>query len=576
MAEQNFPDNTIYELDNLDVLRGMNSETVNLIATDPPFNTKRNRASTAGFYVDNWKWGDTGKLPDQWAWNEVHPVWLEEIRDENRALYGVIEAAGHCHGQDIAAFLCFLSVRLLEMHRVLKPTGSIYLHCDHTANAYIRMAMDAIFGARNFRNEIVWKRATAHSDAGRYGNISDAIMFYGKTRETTWNGEKIATPKTQEQLDAAYPSRDSVGKFQSSNLTGPLHGAQRGTPSTQPWRRYDVHTLGRCWSVPRTGKYAQYIEERFIPEYSQIEGIQARLDALDQAGLIIHPKRGAWPGLKRYADADQGNQPQNIILEPTGFTNFNKGPEYTGSPDQKPLALYEKFVLASSNPGDLVLDPFAGCATTLMAAQKNGRRWVGIDRRQDARFHVVCRMEGIKAKDVEDIRKLPHLTNWLDARLAQHDAHFRTIPPARTDEGDTAVPYLAPFCLPRERPALNHKQMKDFLLETFGLRCWGCNFLAPDERHLQLDHADPKRDGGSNDLDNRTLLCQPCNIAKSSRITLGQLRRENIRDGHLTRHPGTRRGDDGHPIRLPEARQQCRAALERHRAGQPLQPGMAL
>ena len=167
MAEQNFPDNTIYELDNLDVLRGMNSETVDLIATDPPFNTRRNRAGTAGFYVDNWKWGDTGKLPDQWAWNEVHPIWLEEIRDENPALYEVIEATEHCHGKDIAAFLCFLSVRLLEMHRVLKPTGSIYLHCDHTANAYIRMAMDAIFGARNFRNEITWERTRGRSD-GRH------------------------------------------------------------------------------------------------------------------------------------------------------------------------------------------------------------------------------------------------------------------------------------------------------------------------------------------------------------------------------------------------------------------------
>ena len=199
MAEQNFQDNTIYELDNLDVLRGMNSETIDLIATDPPFNTRQNRSGTAGHYVDNWKWGDTGKLPDQWAWNEVHPVWLDEIKDENPNLYEVIETTEHCHGQDIAAFLCFLSIRLLEMYRVLKPTGSIYLHCDHTANAYIRLAMDAIFGAKNFRNEIVWKRATAHSDAGRYGNISDAIMFYGKTRETTWNGEKIATPNTRQK-----------------------------------------------------------------------------------------------------------------------------------------------------------------------------------------------------------------------------------------------------------------------------------------------------------------------------------------------------------------------------------------
>ena len=100
---QNFPDNTLYELDNLDVLRGMNSETVDLIATDPPFNTKRNRSGTAGFYVDNWKWGDTGVLPDQWKWNEVHPKWLDEIKDDNPALFQVVEAARVCHGEDIAA-----------------------------------------------------------------------------------------------------------------------------------------------------------------------------------------------------------------------------------------------------------------------------------------------------------------------------------------------------------------------------------------------------------------------------------------------------------------------------------------
>ena len=185
---QNFPDNTIYELDNLDVLRGMNSETVDLIATDPPFNTKRNRAGSAGFYVDNWKWGDTGILPDQWKWNEVHPKWLEEIFDDNFPLYHVIDAARTCHGEDITAFLCFLSVRLLEMHRVLKSTGSIYLHCDHTANAYIRMCMDAIFGTKNFRNEIVFLRTVrgfkgSQHQPRRYNANTDFIMFYAKSHD---------------------------------------------------------------------------------------------------------------------------------------------------------------------------------------------------------------------------------------------------------------------------------------------------------------------------------------------------------------------------------------------------------
>ena len=490
MAEQNFPDSTIYELDNLDVLRGMNSETVDLIATDPPFNTRQNRSGTAGHYVDNWKWGDTGKLPDQWAWNEIHPVLLDEIKDENRALYEVIEATEQCHGQDIAAFLCFLSVRLLEMHRILKPTGSLYLHCDHTANAYIRMAMDAIFGAKNFRNEIVWCYTGPSNTPRWFPRKHDTIWFYAKSRETKFHGDNVRRP-----FKVPYaPARG-------------IYGAKIWEDTEKKRRIHERETIPTDWWA---------------------DGFLSNISAYKS--------------------------------------------ELTGSPDQKPLALYERIVLASSNPGDLVLDPFAGCATTIMAAQKNGRRWVGIDRRPDARFHIICRMEGIRAKDAEYIRKLPHLTNWIDARLAQHDAQFRTEPPTRSDGGDTA----APVHTTSEKSALTHRQMKDFLVETFGLQCWGCDFQAPDERYLQLDHVDPRADGGSNYLDNRALLCGPCNLAKSNKLTLGALRRENLKQNHLTKPKGTPRGQDGHPINLPVARQTYRKELEKHRQGKPMQIEMML
>ena len=543
MAEQNFHDNTIYELDNLNVLRGMNSETVDLIATDPPFNTKRNRAGTAGFYVDNWKWGDTGKLPNQWAWNEVHPIWLEEIRDDNPALFEVIEAAGHCHGPDIAAFLCFLSVRLLEMHRILKPTGSLYLHCDHTANAYIRLALDAIFGAKNFRNEIVWKRYGSHNDAARkWGNVHDTIFFYSKSTNHSWGDPREELDP--EYVTKTYRNQDERGRYR----TAPLHA---GGLSGGGYK-FDFHGFDRIW------------------RYSQ-----ERIRELEADNRIRRGREGKGiPERKVYLSETKGKPFSDWWADISALTGSNK--ERTGSPDQKPLALYERIVLASSNPGDLVLDPFAGCATTIMAAQNNGRRWIGIDRRPDARFHVVCRMEGIKAKDAEDIRKLPHLTDWLDARLARQDAHFRTEPPVRTDEGNTAAPFLAAVHTASEKSILTHREMKDYLLETFGLRCWDCGFTAPDERYLELDHVDPKVDGGSNHVDNRALLCGPCNMAKGNRLTMGALRRQNTKDGHRERPPGTKRGDDGHPIRLPEARARCRNALERHRRGQPMQLGMML
>ena len=494
MAEQNFPDSTIYELDNLEVLRGMNSETVDLIATDPPFNTRRNRSGAAGFYVDNWKWGDTGKLPDQWAWNEVHPVWLDEIKDENRALYEVIEATEYCHGQDIAAFLCFLSVRLLEMHRVLKPTGSISLHCDHTANAYIRMTMDAIFGAKNFRNEIVWCYTGPSNTPRWFPRKHDTIWFYAKSKETTFHGDNVRRP-------FKVPYAPARGIYEA-----------------------------KIWED--TEKKRQIHERGTIPTDWWADGFLSNI---------------------------------------SGYKS-----ELTGSPDQKPLALYERIVLASSNKGDLVLDPFAGYATTLIAARDHGRRWVGIERRPDARHHVVCRMLGLKAQEAEKARENTLYGDWITAQLSELETHYRTEPPVRTDEGEAAAPFLAPVFIPKEKLILTHRQMKDYLVETFGLQCWGCDFQAPDERYLQLDHVDPRADGRSNHLDNRALLCSPCNLAKSDRITLIQLQRDNAQNGYLTKPAGTKRGQDGHPIDLPRARQKCREALERHRIGQPMQIGMML
>ena len=486
MAEQNFPDNILYELDNLDVLRGMNSETVDLIATDPPFNTKRNRSGTAGFYVDNWKWGDTGTLPDQWAWNEVHPVWLEQIQDDNPALHTVIEAARVSHGDDIAAFLCFLSVRLLEMHRILKPTGSIYLHCDHAANAYIRMAMDAIFGHNNFRNEIVWCYTGPGNFKRWFPRKHDTIFFYAKSDTSPFNPDAVRVPYKQLNIQHQKPSDTGIG----GSLT--------------PQNVVDYRLKGK------------------IPEDYWLE---------DRDGMTpvsrLHGER-------------------------------------TGSPDQKPLALYERIVLASSNEGDLVLDPFAGCATTIMAARKHNRRWVGIDRRKDARYHVVCRMAGVKAKDAEEIRKRSDLAEWLDGQLGKYDAHYSADAPTRTDTGEVAAPVLHPV-FPfhaSERSVLRHDQMRALLVERFGLQCWGCGFTPPSLRYLHLDHISPKTDGGGDHLDNRALLCQVCNLDKSNTMTLTELRRNKTKEGMLK---------GPHPIDLAPARSWARQHLERIMLGLPQQ-----
>ncbi len=456
---QNFLDNTLYEMDNLDVLRGMNSQTIDLIATDPPFNTKRNRSGTAGFYVDNWKWGDTDKLPDQWKWNEVHPKWLEEIKDNHTALYHAIDAAKHCQGENTAAFLCFLSVRLLEMHRILKPTGSIYLHCDSTASHYIKMCMDAIWGKKNFRNEIVWKKYGGHKNTAKlkFTTENDTLFLYSASNTYTFN--QIFRPLSEQTIKSEYKHVDENG------------------------RRY---------SIPRGRKFRQGVVKRV------------------------------------YLDTHPGVAIGNLWTEKE-LTMQGRDDERTGAPDQKPVALYERIIKANSNEGNLVLDPFCGCATTIIAAQNLNRRWVGIDRRKDARYHIITRLMGISRKERERLEKYAIDKEWLDKQTRQYEMHYQTEPPTRTDQNEQTSPELAHVYPVETQYQLRHAQMHDILVNQFGLKCWGCNFIPPDKRYLHLDHIIPKTDGGRKDIDNRALLCQPCNTKKSNTMSLNALRRQNKR-----------------------------------------------
>ena len=461
---QNFQDNTLYEMDNLVVLRGMNSETVDLIATDPPFNTKRNRSGTAGQYVDNWKWGDTDNteiLPEQWKWNEVHPQWLEEIKDEHSALYQVIESTKVVQGEDTAAFLCFLSVRLLEMHRILKPTGSIYLHCDHTANAYIRMAMDAIFGKKNLRNEIVWCYTGPGSPKMRQFNRKhDTIFWYSKDKQWTFNKEQIRLPYAQSTI--------ARGKYDSNS--------------------------------PATGSGFRDTERGKVPE-------------------------DWWDGF------------------PSGGQMSKE--ERTGSPDQKPLALYKRIIEASSEKGEIVLDPFCGCATTIVAANELKRRWIGIDRRVDARYHVITRLMGIPRKERERVEKFATDKEWLNREMQRYEMHYQTEPPTRTDkDGQESAELPQVYTVAEPENLLTHAEMHEILIDQFGLQCWGCHYQPPDKRYLHLDHITPKSEGSTNQIDNRSLLCQPCNSMKSNTMSLTALRRRNRQDGYE---------QDNEPIDLPSA-----------------------
>ncbi len=439
--------NTLYELDNLEVLRGINSNSIDLIATDPPFNTKRNRSGTAGFYVDSWKWGNIGLLPDQWQWNEVHPKWLETIQDGHPELFQVIESTKFVQGEDTAAFLCFLSVRLLEMHRILKDTGSIYLHCDHTANAYIRMAIDAIFGKDNFRNEIIWHYYNVASTSRKFlGRKHDTIFFYAKSKAAPFNWDDMREP---------YSPESNWVKASDS------YGDPRYGPNEKGKLMHDV------WRIP---------------------------------------------------------------------TINNMAKERTGSPDQKPLKLYKRIIKASSNPGDIVLDPFCGCATTLIAAKKLNRRWIGIDRRSDARYHIITRLADISKAERKRFEKYTTDKAWLDKQMQPYEMHYRTEPPVRTDNPTLAAANLPSVFLITEEFQMTRAEIHKTLINQFGPYCWGCNFKAPDPRYLELDHINPKSgtdDHGQHHINNRALLCKPCNLEKSNRMTLLELRRVNKRKGYM-------------------------------------------
>ena len=426
MAERNFANRTLYHGDNLDFLRGMNSETVNLIATDPPFNKSRDFHATPNSLAAG------ARFIDRWSWDrDVHEEWVDAIKDDWSGVWQAIENGRVNHSRGMAAFLCWLGIRLIEMRRVLAQDGSLYLHIDHTAHAYAKALMDAIFGQRNFRNEIVWHYKTGGVSKRWFGRKHDTLLFYSKTDKYGFNPLK----------ERSYLSH----KYGFSNVE--IHEDERGY--------YTFVGMRDVWDIP----------------------------------------------------ALRGNQPEN--------TNY---------PTQKPLALYERIIRASSNPGDMVLDPFCGCATTPVAAERLERQWVGIDIWEGA--------AGLVQQRMADNRQL--LTE------ANPEIIYTATPPERTDDSGDApsVPDL-PLMPKRVRERwerLTHAEMRDILAEAQtngnGVVCAGCGIVLP-LRYMQLDHREPRKDGGENVITNRILLCGPCNNAKSASLTMSGLVRRNRRDGYM-------------------------------------------
>ncbi|MCX5888516.1 MAG: DNA methyltransferase [Deltaproteobacteria bacterium] len=345
--------NQLYFGDNLDILRRhIPVGSVDLIYLDPPFNssatynvlfsekTAEKSAAQITAFEDTWHWGP-----------EAAGAYHEVVTAGPRKLADLLQALNSFLGQnDMMAYLTMMAVRLVEMHRVLKPTGSIYLHCDPTASHYIKLLLDAIFSPKNFRNEINWKRTSAHSSAKRYGPVHDIIFFYSKTDSYLWNPQ--FTEHGEKYVKSHYTQVDPDGRrWRASDLTamGVRHGS-----SGNPWRGFDVTAKGNHW--------------KFTIE---------NLEKLDAKGRIYWPQKGGWPAYKRYLDEVKGVSLQDFWDDIPPINAQAK--ERLGYPTQKPEALLERIIRASSNEGDLVLDPFCGCGTAVVVAERLHRRWLGID-----------------------------------------------------------------------------------------------------------------------------------------------------------------------------------------------------
>ena len=468
-APPNFANRTLFHGDNLGFLQGLNSGSVNLIATDPPFNKGRDFHATPDSLADG------GSFEDRWSREDVHDDWIDAIKDfdaqrkrtkkkgeyqqELGGVWTAIEAADTTWGKEMGAFLCYMGVRLLEMKRVLRDDGSLDLHCDPTASHYLKIMLDAIFGRRNFRNEIVWCYSGGGQPMKDFPRKHDIILRYTVGKDYTFNRDEVRVP---------YDSDYKATVFTGSETRAP----------------------GKTYTPNPEGKVVE----------------------------------DWWRNIPR-----------------------PYGKEHIGYATQKPLALYERIIRASSNERDIVLDPFAGCATTVVAAELANRHWIGMDIWDGAHKAVVQRLlmegmlspGGVPAAMLADIA-IPDQQGPL---ITFGQLHYSTTPPERTDEGEIAAPA---FTIPAQRAIprwqrlsraeivarLEEAQAGSDAKGERGVICGGCGIVLA-ARYMELDHIRPRAEGGPNDITNRLLLCGPCNNLKREDLTLSGLRKECHRRGWM-------------------------------------------
>ena len=373
---ENLPKNQLFYGDNLDVLgRHIADESVDLVYLDPPFNSNANYNVLFAERDGTQAAAQIKAFEDTWRWDEGAARAYEDVVEAGGRVSQAMQAFRTFLGEnDMLAYLAMMAPRLVELRRVLKPTGSLYLHCDPTSTHYLKLLLDAVFGPKQFRNEVTWKRTSSHANVSqRYGVVQDRLLFYTKTDEWTWN--QSYTKYEPDYIETFFDQEDKQGRrYARRDLTASMQRASSG--QIYEWKGI-TPPASRCWAMTKD-----------------------RMDALDASGRIHWPKKKTgMPRLKRYPEDLPGVPMADIWTDIKIMHNLSA--ERLGYPTQKPEALLERIISASSNEGDVVLDPFCGCGTTVAAAQALGRQWIGIDVTNLAITLIRHRLKDAYGDDIE-------------------------------------------------------------------------------------------------------------------------------------------------------------------------------